>query len=152
MPDDHQMFFSTEHILCIRHQFHAVFSFDADDICIIFDADIDVPDRMTDPFRQRGNFVNGKIISEFHIVKDLICRKTDCNFFCNITVWINNFVRAVAQQELCVDITVGLAAAITTITFLSHFNGILNQKDLACCKIFTNTDKTVIKVSDTKTF
>ena len=41
-----------------------------------------------------------KIISEFHIVKDLICRKTDCNFFCNITVWINNFVRAVAQQEL----------------------------------------------------
>ena len=109
MPDDHQMFVSTEHILCIRHQFHAVFSFDADDICIIFDAGIDVPDRMTDPFRQRGNFVNGKIISEFHIVKDLICRKTDCNFFCNITVWINHFVRAVAQQELCVDITVGLA-------------------------------------------
>ncbi len=54
MPDDHQMFFSTEHILCIRHQFHAVFSFDADDICIIFDTDIDVPDRMTDPFRQRA--------------------------------------------------------------------------------------------------
>ena len=61
MPDDHQMFFFTEHILCIRHQFHAVFSFDADDICIIFDADIDVPDRMTDPLRQRGNFINGKI-------------------------------------------------------------------------------------------
>ena len=66
-----------------------------------------------------------------------------------LPLFLSDKVFAVFLAEPVSDI---LAAAITTITFLSRFNGILNLKDLACCKIFTNTDKTVIKVSDTKTF
>ena len=54
-----------------------------------------------------------------------------------LPLFLSDKVFAVFLAEPVSDI---LAAAITTITFLSRFNGILNQKDLACCKIFTNTD------------
>ena len=54
-----------------------------------------------------------------------------------LPLFLSDKVFAVFLAEPVSDI---LAAAITTITFLSLFNVILNQKDLTCCKIFTNTD------------
>ena len=57
-----------------------------------------------DPRRGRGDFVNGKVRVDLHIIKNIIVAVFHSETFRSLFFGIDHFIGAVAQQELCVHI------------------------------------------------
>ena len=104
MSEYHQMLVLLENIVRPRRELDISAGFNADDICVVDRAEINVLNRFPDPFWQRCNFIDRIAVSELYIIKNLICGKTHGNFLGNIKVGINDFVCTVAEQKFCVYI------------------------------------------------
>ena len=95
MSDDHKMLLLLEDIVRTGHELHVAIRFHTDDICVIHGAEINILDGMTDPFRQRRNFIDGVAIPKLHVIKDLIGGETYGDFFSDIAVGVNDLIGAV---------------------------------------------------------
>ena len=111
------MFFSGKAIFRLWKKIRVFFCFDSQYINLVSCSDINIADRTSDPVLVYRYFINRIVIGKLDIVKNVVGRKSDCQTLCNIPVWINDFIRTVTQQELCMNITIRLTDHI----FCPHF-------------------------------
>ena len=127
------------------HELGFSLAFDAQDADVVTVADIGLANGLVDPFRKRRNLVDGVFLRQFNVVKYVVGAVADRHLFCNVTVRIDDLIRAVSEKELGVNVAVRLADD-TAAAQLLYKAGDLQT----ALEIRSDTDETDVEVGDSQ--